>query len=145
MSFCTSLCGNEKRENMDLTENNVEVKVSCVQQCMFTWSAAASNPSRRFCSVTAVVCRQRGHMTWGSLPPSSRCLLFLGKMAAKALLLPMTYMNWCEQKKTWEIWWCIVLQWNRPQLLKHILHTEGTVNVSSLTALLNLNLFCLVN
>lgn len=82
---------------MDSSENSVELKRMCTQS-----AAAASDSSRRFCSVTAVVCRQFSHMTWvlgvGGLCPSSQCLLFLGKMAAIALLLHMTHMDWCEQE-----------------------------------------------
>lgn len=36
----------------------------------------------------------------GGLCPSSPCLLFLGKMAAIALLFHMTHMNWCEQENS---------------------------------------------
>lgn len=76
----------------------IHLKTVCIR------SAAASDSSRRFCSVTAVVCRQFSHMTsvwgWGGLCPSSQCLLFLGKMAAIALLFHMTHMNWCEQENS---------------------------------------------
>lgn len=34
----------------------------------------------------------------GRLRPSYQCLLFLGKMAAIALLLPVLYMNRCDQQ-----------------------------------------------
>lgn len=98
--------------------------------CMCSWFAA-SDSSRRFCSVTAVVCRLCGHMTWGTLPPSSQCLLFLGKMAAIVLLLHMTYMNSCEPTKLGKAGDPFILQWNRPRLLEHVLHIDGTVNVNS--------------
>lgn len=73
------------------------------------YAATCSDPSRRFCSVTAVVCRQFSHMTRGVgrvLRLSTLCR-FWGKMAAVALLLvPMVHMNWCETGETLEAWWC---------------------------------------
>lgn len=79
---------------------NVEANV-VLRQCMRArcggGAAAAAHSSRHFCSVTAVVCRQFSHMTrggaGGGLHPSSQCLLFLGKMAAIVLLLPVSHMN----------------------------------------------------
>lgn len=98
MSFCIPLCQIEERVNTNGLNAMWKVKV-VLRQCMCAWSAAVSHSSRRFCSVTAVVCRQFSHMTRGepsSLLPVSA--LFLGKMAAIALLLPVTHMNRCDQK-----------------------------------------------
>lgn len=90
-----------KRVWTQIDPPKINVAGSCA--CIHT-TAAGSDSSRRFCSVTAVVCRRFSHMTaeggGGCVPPPSR---FWGKMAAVALLLvPMVHVNQCEQETHWK-------------------------------------------
>lgn len=119
------------------------VKVSYVQPCLCTCSAAATDLSRRFCSVTAVVCRQHSHMTWGAfLPPSSVCF-FWGKMAAKALLLSMTYMNWYGEvggQKIQQEWqYTFLNDMTSNDIKAYIADLEGRMHINSIMDSSNLN------
>lgn len=98
-------------------------------------SAAASHSSRRFCSVTAVVCRQFSHMTWGgetsSLLPVSA--LFGQDGCCSIVVARAVYESMWSETKTWDVCWSIVLHWHRPQLLRHMLHTGHWVLLQCLS------------
>lgn len=110
--------------------------------------AAASLSSRLLCSVAAVVCRQFSHMTggWGGtpflLPPPRVCLFFWGGGGQDGCYgIVASHMNggvWEGRGKNWKKTTThtpnnilkYVLYLGDTQLLKHMLHPDGTVSAT---------------
>lgn len=120
LSFCTSLCQNEERVNPNGLRLNTTWKPTLCwdSACMPVVVVLLLPPHTRLdTSALSLQLSADSSVIWlgGSLHPSSQCLLFLGKMAAIVLLLPVSHMNRCgwggkKKSRAYEV--CVVPQWH---------------------------------